>query len=121
MHTRGLVTRRTRQGVGDGWLRAYGLENGLGDSLEGYLMILALPTISSCFAILHFSGGGGGIRTRDTVSRIHTFQACAFSRSATPPSRRRARHRAAEVRANFTGAESSYVSGIAAARPLNFR
>src|SRR5271166_4563203 len=32
-------------------------------------------------------GGGGGIRTRDTVSRIHTFQACAFDRSATPPSR----------------------------------
>ena len=32
-------------------------------------------------------GGGGGIRTRDTVSRIHTFLACAFSRSATPPSR----------------------------------
>ena len=32
-------------------------------------------------------GGGGGIRTRDTVSRIHTFQACAFSRSATPPVR----------------------------------
>ena len=32
-------------------------------------------------------GGGGGIRTRDTVSRIHTFQACAFGRSATPPTR----------------------------------
>ena len=32
-------------------------------------------------------GGGGGIRTRDTVSRIHTFQACAFDRSATPPCR----------------------------------
>jgi hypothetical protein len=32
-------------------------------------------------------GGGGGIRTRDTVSRIHTFQACAFDRSATPPTR----------------------------------
>lgn len=30
-------------------------------------------------------GGGSGIRTRDTVSRIHTFQACAFNRSATPP------------------------------------
>jgi hypothetical protein len=30
-------------------------------------------------------GGRGGIRTRDTVSRIHTFQACAFNRSATPP------------------------------------
>ena len=32
------------------------------------------------------TGGGGGIRTRDTVSRIHTFQACAFNHSATPPS-----------------------------------
>ncbi len=32
------------------------------------------------------SGGGSGIRTRDTVSRIHTFQACAFNHSATPPS-----------------------------------
>ena len=33
------------------------------------------------------SGGGSGIRTRDTVSRIHTFQACAFNHSATPPIR----------------------------------
>src|SRR5580704_14835028 len=31
------------------------------------------------------SGGGSGIRTHDTVSRIHAFQACAFSHSATPP------------------------------------
>ena len=31
------------------------------------------------------NGGGSGIRTRDTVSRIHTFQACAFNHSATPP------------------------------------
>src|ERR1700729_3074285 len=30
-------------------------------------------------------GGRSGIRTRDTVSRIHTFQACAFNHSATPP------------------------------------
>ena len=30
-------------------------------------------------------GGGRGIRTLDTVARIHAFQACAFSRSATPP------------------------------------
>ena len=30
-------------------------------------------------------GGGSGIRTRDTVARIHTFQACAFNHSATPP------------------------------------
>ena len=31
------------------------------------------------------NGGGSGIRTHDTVSRIHTFQACAFNHSATPP------------------------------------
>jgi hypothetical protein len=36
--------------------------------------------------ILDLRGGGSGIRTRDTVSRIHTFQACAFNHSATPPS-----------------------------------
>ena len=29
--------------------------------------------------------GEGGIRTRDTVSCIHDFQSCAFSRSATSP------------------------------------
>ena len=32
-------------------------------------------------------GGGRGIRTLDTVPRIHTFQACAFNHSATPPER----------------------------------
>ena len=31
------------------------------------------------------SGGEGGIRTLDTVSRIHTFQACSFNRSDTSP------------------------------------
>jgi hypothetical protein len=31
------------------------------------------------------AGGGSGIRTHDTVSRIHAFQACAFSHSAIPP------------------------------------
>jgi hypothetical protein len=31
------------------------------------------------------AGGGSGIRTHDTVSRIHAFQASAFSHSATPP------------------------------------
>jgi hypothetical protein len=30
-------------------------------------------------------GGQGGIRTRGTLSRTHTFQACAFNRSATCP------------------------------------
>src|SRR5690606_7166529 len=33
------------------------------------------------------SGGESGIRTRDTVPRIHTFQACAFNHSATSPAR----------------------------------
>ena len=30
-------------------------------------------------------GGGGGIRTPDTLSRILPFQGSAFNRSATPP------------------------------------
>ena len=33
------------------------------------------------------AGGGRGIRTPETVSRLHTFQACAFNHSATPPVR----------------------------------
>jgi hypothetical protein len=37
-------------------------------------------------------GGGGerGIRTLETVSRLHTFQACAFDHSAISPSARAA-------------------------------
>ena len=31
------------------------------------------------------TGGWGGIRTHETLSRLHTFQACAFDRSATHP------------------------------------
>ena len=42
------------------------------------------------------AGGGSGIRTRDTVARIHAFQACAFSHSAIPPTPLRPR-RAREV------------------------
>jgi site-specific DNA recombinase len=35
---------------------------------------------------MHNNGGGGrGIRTLETVARLHAFQACAFSHSATPP------------------------------------
>lgn len=41
------------------------------------------------------SGGESGIRTRVTVSRKHTFQACAFNHSATSPSFRRGRFRRA--------------------------
>ena len=31
------------------------------------------------------NGGQTGIRTLETVSRLHTFQACAFDHSATCP------------------------------------
>ena len=31
------------------------------------------------------NGGEKGIRTLDTVARIHAFQACAFNHSATDP------------------------------------
>ena len=31
------------------------------------------------------TGGGRGIRTLETVTRLHAFQACAFDHSATPP------------------------------------
>jgi hypothetical protein len=34
----------------------------------------------------HFFSGEGGIRTRDSVSTIHTFQACSFNHSDTSPS-----------------------------------
>ena len=52
-------------------------------------------------------GGGGGIRTRDTVSRIHTFQACAFDRSATPPSRALMKTGAGEAHSTGRGARAS--------------
>lgn len=32
-------------------------------------------------------GGEGGVRTLDTLTRIHTFQACSFSHSDTSPFR----------------------------------
>ena len=31
------------------------------------------------------NGGERGIRTLETVSRLHAFQACAFNHSATSP------------------------------------
>lgn len=51
------------------------------------------PILGSAFIIIYKinmlgkkSGGESGIRTRVTVSRKHTFQACAFNHSATSPS-----------------------------------
>ena len=32
-----------------------------------------------------YNGGEKGIRTLDTIARIHAFQACAFNHSATSP------------------------------------
>ena len=43
-------------------------------------------------------GGGSGIRTHDTVSRIHAFQASALSHSATPPQGKTGRNIAAGTR-----------------------
>ena len=43
-------------------------------------------------------GGEGGIRTHDTVSRIHAFQACALSHSATSPDRK---NRGGNIAAGF--------------------
>ena len=42
-----------------------------------------------CLTLMLFksvgNGGEKGIRTLDTVARIHAFQACAFDHSATSP------------------------------------
>ena len=50
---------------------------------------------------------GAGFATRDTVSRIHTFQACAFDRSATPPSRALMKTGAGEAHSTGRGARAS--------------
>src|SRR6185312_8514266 len=42
--------------------------------------------------ISHFVCGEGGIRTRDTLSSIHTFQACSFNHSDTSPKYAGIRH-----------------------------
>ncbi len=49
----------------------------------GALCIQKSLNASSGFFVEY--GGEGGIRTLDTLSRIHTFQACSFSHSDTSP------------------------------------
>jgi hypothetical protein len=44
--------------------------------------------------------GGEGIRTLDTLSSIHTFQACQFNHSCTPPEKR-----VAKIQLSVVGAE----------------
>jgi hypothetical protein len=39
------------------------------------------------YRLFPYAGGEGGIRTLDTVSSIHTFQACSFDHSDTSPYR----------------------------------
>ena len=46
---------------------------------------VARPPVTTPKARSAEDGGEGGIRTHDTVSRIHAFQACSFNRSDTSP------------------------------------
>ena len=52
-------------------------------TLENNGKIRPEPDRENAFA--RASGGESGIRTRETVSRLHAFQACAFDHSATSP------------------------------------
>ena len=54
-------------------------------TLENNGKIRPQPDRENAFA--RASGGETGIRTLETVSRLHTFQACAFDHSATSPAR----------------------------------
>ncbi len=49
------------------------------------------------FADIYFCGEGG-IRTRDSVSTIHTFQACSFNHSDTSPTNSGLKIQAAKIR-----------------------
>jgi hypothetical protein len=48
------------------------------------------------------AGGGRGIRTLDTVARIHAFQACALNHSAIPP----------REGADYSGAAARHKGGL---------
>ena len=48
-------------------------------------MMASIHRKQNNYNILGRSGGEKGIRTLDTVARIHAFQACAFDHSATSP------------------------------------
>ncbi len=43
------------------------------------------PQPDQATTLARATGGGRGIRTPETVARLHAFQACAFNHSATPP------------------------------------
>ena len=57
-------------------------------SVIGNLINFVLPRLNwiDCWALaIGRDGGEGGIRTPDTLSSTHAFQACALNRSATSP------------------------------------
>ena len=56
------------------------------DELSGFVLENQWTDWTSSDGLGLGNGGRGGIRTLDTVSRIHTFQACALNHSATLPS-----------------------------------
>ncbi len=66
------------------------------------------------------SGGERGIRTLDTVSRIHAFQACAFNHSATSPHwNERNIHKIIQRSSIVTGShkdDQSWIAGAACPR-----
>ncbi len=47
--------------------------------------MVGIPAGINYIPICEKTGGEKGIRTLDTVTRIHAFQACAFNHSATSP------------------------------------
>src|SRR5690348_7924844 len=53
--------------------------------MSGMRMLASIHRKQNNYNILGRSGGEKGIRTLDTVARIHAFQACAFDHSATSP------------------------------------
>ena len=72
-----------RRGNADGYCS--GAHEPLGCPAETWNLDRGAGRASAVRNLGKVNGGGRGIRTLDTVSRIHTFQACAFNHSATPP------------------------------------
>ncbi len=58
----------------------------MGEELGEELFTFSYKLLFLC-DIFKINGGEKGIRTLDTVARIHAFQACAFNHSATSPAR----------------------------------
>lgn len=86
------LTAKTANGDGPGFR---GVRRRIQDRIGDDLALLAqqVPEVSGGFRRRGVSvgraglaGGESGIRTHETVARLHAFQACAFDHSATSPS-----------------------------------